>query len=64
MIKKEKRYIVVEVEVEVEVISTDFGDDEYLVDFEWERLHSLKDLLDNSTYGWVTNVSNFKKEVK
>ena len=60
MIKKEKRYIVLEVEVEVE----DFDGDEYLVDEEWERLHSLKDLLDNSTYGWVTNVSNFKKEVK
>ena len=58
---KEKRYIILEVECKV----YDFGDGEvYLEDLEWQKLHDLEELLDTHTYGWVTNVSSFKKEVR
>lgn len=54
---KEKRYIVVEVECEVEYDPIE--ECNLLKDEEWEQLNRFKDHLYQNSYGWVTRVSGF-----
>lgn len=55
MKEKEKRYIVLEVEVETEYDSVE--ECNVLKDDEWERHSKFSDMLYENTYGYVTRVS-------
>lgn len=54
---KEKRYIILEVDVETETVSTPYGDEIYLKDEEFARHAEFSDMLYQNTYGYVTRVS-------
>jgi hypothetical protein len=54
---KEKRYIIVEVECDVEFDAVE--ETNVLCNHEWEQLDKFSDHLYRDSYGWVTSVSMF-----